>query len=59
MGEKRKEKSVKNLVEKLETDHLENVCVDGKIILTLIFKSWTGARNGFILLRKERGGGLL
>jgi hypothetical protein len=45
-------------VEKLERDHLENVGVDGKIILTLIFKSWNGAGNGLILLRIETGGGL-
>jgi hypothetical protein len=46
-------------VEKLERDHLENVGVDGKIILTLIFKSWNGVGNGLILLRIERGGRLL
>jgi hypothetical protein len=43
----------------LERDHLENMGVDRKIILTLIFKSWNGKGKGFILLRIERGGGLL
>jgi hypothetical protein len=43
MGEKTRASKV--LVEKLERDHLENVGVDGKIILTLIFKSWNGAGN--------------
>jgi len=57
MGEKRR--ASKSLVEKLERDHLENMGVDGKIILTLIFKSWNGAGNGLILLRIERSDGLL
>ena len=46
-------------VEKLERDHWGNVGVDGKKILTLIFKSWNRAGNGLILLRIERGGELL
>jgi len=46
-------------VEKLERDHLENVGVDGKKILTLIFKSLNGAGNGLILLSIERSGELL
>jgi len=49
----------KGLVEKLERDHLESVGVDGKIILTLIFKIWNGVKNEFIFLGIERGGGLL
>jgi hypothetical protein len=43
-----------------EGDHLEDLDVDGRIILQLIFKKWTGrAWTGFIWLRIGTGGGLL
>jgi hypothetical protein len=40
-------------------DHLENVGVDGRIILKWIFMKWDKAWTGFICLRIRTGGGLL
>jgi len=34
-----------------ERDHLEDPCVDGRIILRLIFGKWEGAGTGLIWLR--------
>ena len=40
-------------------DHLEDVGVDARIILKLIFKKLNGARTGLNCLGVETGGGLL
>jgi hypothetical protein len=41
-------------------DHLQDLGVDGRIILKRIFKKWDGAAwTGFIWLRNGTGGGLL
>jgi hypothetical protein len=42
-----------------ERDHLEDLEVDGRIILKCIFKTWGGAWTGFMWLRVGTGGGLL
>jgi hypothetical protein len=43
-----------------EGDHLEDPCVDGRIILKWIFEKWNwGAWNGSIWLRIGTGDGLL
>jgi len=43
-----------------EKDHIEDTCVDGRIILRWIFRKWdVGTRTGLIWLRIGRGGGLL
>ena len=42
----------------MERDHLEDLCVDGRIILRLIFKRWDG-KAGLLWLRKGTGGGYL
>ena len=34
-----------------ERDHLEGLCVDGRIILNWIFMKWNGAWIGLIWLR--------
>jgi hypothetical protein len=44
----------------MEEDHLENVDVDGQIILKCIFKKWDGeACTGFFRFRTRTGGELL
>jgi hypothetical protein len=43
-----------------ERDHLEDHDVDGRIILSLIFKKWdTGTWTGLLWLSVGTGGGLL
>jgi len=43
-----------------EGDHLEDIGVDGRIILKCIFKRWNGkARTGLIWLTVRTGGGNL
>ena len=44
----------------VERDHLKDLGVDGRIILTLIFKKWDeGTWDGFIWLMIGIGGGRL
>jgi hypothetical protein len=43
----------------MERNHLDDLGVDGKIILNHISKKWNGEWIGFIWLRKRRGSGLL
>jgi hypothetical protein len=38
-------------------DHLENLDINGIILLKLISKKWDGAWTGLIWLRLETGGG--
>jgi len=41
-----------------ETDHLEDLVVDGKVTLRWIFRKWdVGAWTGLIWFRIETGGG--
>jgi hypothetical protein len=41
-----------------ERDYLEDLGLDGRIILRWIFKKWGGARNGLMWLRIATGGGV-
>jgi len=43
----------------IETDHLEDLVVDGMIILKRIFKNWNGVWTGLLFLRRGTSGGLL
>jgi hypothetical protein len=44
----------------VERDHLEDLIVDGRIMLKLILKKWSGdARTGLIWIGIGSGGGLL
>jgi hypothetical protein len=42
-----------------ERHHLENLSVDGRIILKCVFKKWKGARTEFIRIRIGTSGWLL
>jgi hypothetical protein len=42
-----------------EGDHLEDIGIDGRILLKWILEMWNGARTGSILLRIGTGGELL
>jgi hypothetical protein len=42
-----------------EIDNLENLGVDGRIILKLVFKKWVGTWTGLIWLKTVTSGWLL
>jgi hypothetical protein len=56
----RKERCIQGLMGRPEgIDHLENLGVDGRILLKWIFVKWDKARTGLMFLRIGTGGGLL